>query len=81
MYKLVGFTEHDEMYSKMIREEQIIRKIALDRLKEDHKPRLAKLEKDFEKFNIIQGELDKALEKYREKLLSKIFKKAFIFIK
>jgi len=38
MYKLVGFTEHDEMYSKMIREGQITRETALDRLEEDHKP-------------------------------------------
>ena len=30
-YKLVGFTEHEEMYSKMIREGQISRKTALKR--------------------------------------------------
>ena len=35
-YKLVGFTEHDEMYSKMIREGQIERDETLERYMRDH---------------------------------------------
>lgn len=71
MYNLVGFTEHDEMYSRMIREEQTTRSKALERLEDDHKPRWIKLEKDFEEFEITKDELNRALEKYRDKLISK----------
>jgi hypothetical protein len=34
--KLVGFTEHDEMYSRMIREGQLTREDAIERLIKDH---------------------------------------------
>ena len=71
IYNLVGFTEHDEMYSKMIREGQINREQALKRLEQDHKPRLVKIEKDFKEFSVTKSELDKSLKKYRKKLLSK----------
>jgi hypothetical protein len=77
MYKLVGFTEHDEMYSKMIRENQISRQTALERLQQDHKPRLSKLDMDFKEFEITKDELDKALDRYRRRLLSKVLKNQY----
>lgn len=77
-YKLVDFTEHDEMYSKMIRESQISRDEALQRCQADHEsqwiqgPRLLESLKELE---VTKEQVDEALEKYREKLLPKILKK------
>lgn len=67
--KLVGFTEHDEMYSKMIREEQISRKKALERCISDHKPRMKYVEKTCEELGTTVEQLDVVLENYRKKLL------------
>ena len=72
-YKLVGFTEHDEMYSKMIREGQITREEALKRCLADHEsewihgPRLLGI---FEELEVTKEQVDEALEKYRKELFS-----------
>ncbi len=71
-YNLVGFTEHDEMYSKMILEGQIKRTDAMKRLQMDHQPRIPSLTKLFEELQVTKEEVDEAVEKYREKLLAKI---------
>ena len=68
-YKLVGFTEHDEMYSRMIREGQITREVALKRCMQDHKPRLAPIMEFLKELNVTKEQLDTALETYRGKLL------------
>jgi len=68
-YKLVGFTEHDEMYSKMIREGQISRKTALKRCLTDHQPRMGYIEKACKEFETTVDKLDKILDTYRKKLL------------
>jgi hypothetical protein len=67
--KLVGFTEHDEMYSKMIREGQISRKKALERCLSDHAPRMRYVKKTCEELGTTVEELDQVLENYRMKLL------------
>ena len=69
---LVGFTEHDEMYSKMIREGQITRIGAMERVREDHKPRLPSLNNLFEELDVGEEKVDQTLEKYRETLLNEI---------
>jgi hypothetical protein len=77
-YKLVGFTEHDEMYSKMIREGQITRGEALKRVLADHGsqwihgPRLLT---SLEELGSTKEELDKALAIYKEKFWEKYFNK------
>jgi len=73
-YNLVGFTEHDEMYSKMIRESQITREKAIERVKKDHKPRWAALYELFDKFDVKREEVDSALRRYRNKLLKKVLR-------
>jgi len=69
-YKLVGFTEHDEMYSKMIREGQISREEALKRCMSDHKPRIPSLMRSFEELEVTREQVDEVLGKYREELLT-----------
>ncbi len=69
---LVGFTEHDEMYSKMIREGQITRIGAMERVREDHKPRLPSLNNLFEGLDVGEEQVGQTLEKYRETLLKEI---------
>jgi len=71
-YRLVGFTEHDEMYSKLIREDQISREEALNRCIEDHKPRNPSLMKLFKELDVTQEMIDRAVEKYRVKLFVQI---------
>jgi len=76
-YKLVGFTEHDEMYSKMIREGQISREDALERCLADHESRWIhglRLLSSLEELEVTKEQVDEAMEKYREKLLRKILK-------
>ena len=73
-YKLVGFTEHDEMYSKMIRECQISRDEALARCLADHESRWIhgpRLLSSLEELEVTKEQVDEALDKYREKLLKK----------
>ncbi len=77
-YRLVGFTEHDEMYSKMIREGQITRDEALKRVSADHEsqwihgPRLLT---SLEELGGTKEQLDEVLEEYKEKLWKKHFDK------
>jgi len=77
-YKLVGFTEHDEMYSKMIREGQIKRDEALKRVLADHEsqwmhgPRLLT---SLEELGVTKEQLDEVLERYRERFWKKYFSK------
>jgi glutaminase len=70
----VGFTEHDEMYSKMIREGQITREQALQRCSLDHKPRIPSLMVILTELGVAKDELDEVLSKYRKSLLPKILK-------
>ena len=77
-YKLVGFTEHDEMYSKMIREGQIAREEALERCLADHESRWIhghRLLSSLEELEVSKEQADEVLEKYREELLKKILGK------
>jgi len=75
-YKLVGFTEHDELYSKMIREGQISREEALKRCLSDHEPRVSSLMRDFKELGVTKEQVDEVLERYREKLWKKLFGKS-----
>ena len=72
-YNLVGFTEHDELYSKMIREGQITRDEVMKRIIEDHKPRYLPLKKLLEELEVNKNLLDNVLRTYRKKLLKKYF--------
>jgi hypothetical protein len=75
-YKLVGFTENDEMYSKMIREGQLTRNEALTRVSLDHKsqwihgPRLLT---SLEELGVTKEEVDEALKRYKETLWKQYF--------
>lgn len=76
-HQLVGFTEHDEMYSKMIREGQLTRDEALRRVSADHQspwvhgPRLIT---SLEELGVTKGEVDRALARYRDKFWNAYFK-------
>ena len=72
-YKLVDFTEHDEMYSKMIREGQILREEALQRCLSDQEPRVSSLTREFNELGFTREQVDKVLEKYKEELWHKFF--------
>lgn len=74
-YKLVGFNEFDEHYSKLIREEQLSRDEALRRCLSDNAPRIPSLMKIFEELEVTKEQVDEVLERYRVKLLSKILKR------
>lgn len=77
-YKLVGFTEHDEMYSKMIRERQIPRDEALKRCLTDHESRWIHSSRLFgilEELEVTKEQVDAALAGYGEKLRKQILKK------
>ena len=74
-YKLVGFTEHDEMYSKMIREGQIVRAEALKRCMADHESRWIhgdRLLGILEELEVSKEQVDEVLEEYRKSVLKKI---------
>ena len=73
-YNLVGFTEHDEMYSKMIREWQITREQAMKRVCEDHKPRLPSLKNLFEELDVKKSEVDNSIKEYRKAILKKVIR-------
>ena len=71
-YKLVGFTEHDEMYSRMIREGQIPRDEALKRCEADHNSAWIhgpRLQESLKELGVTKEQLDDALEGYRESLM------------
>jgi hypothetical protein len=67
-YRLVGFTEHDELYSKMIREGQITRDDALSRCRSDQKPRTGYINKTCDELDVSCDEIDRVLEDYRKVL-------------
>jgi glutamine---fructose-6-phosphate transaminase (isomerizing) len=69
--RLVGFTEHDEMYSKMIREGQITQEEGLRRCMSDQAPRILSLNALFNDLQVNKKEVDYVLDKYGEKLLRK----------
>lgn len=74
-YRLVGFTEHDEMYSRMIREGLITRERALQRCQADHQSQWIhgdRLLASLEELGVSRDELDDALEGYRRRLLPKL---------
>lgn len=76
-YKLVGFTEHDEMYSKMIREGQIAREEALERCLADHESRWIhgpRLLSSLEELEVSKEQVGEVLEEYREEFLKKILR-------
>jgi hypothetical protein len=64
-YELVGFTEHDELYSKMIREGQITRDDALRRCRSDQKPRTGYINKTCDELGISCDQIDHVLDHYR----------------
>jgi hypothetical protein len=80
-YNLVGFTEHDEMYSKMIREGQISRKDAMKRLNEDHQPRLPSLSRLFSELHTAKDQVDEIVQHYRIKLLPILFPEISVNLK
>jgi len=73
--KLVGFSEFDEHYSKLIREGQISRDEAFKRCMSDHAPRIPSMMRIFEELEVTKEQVDEVLEKYRVELLSKILKR------
>jgi hypothetical protein len=73
--RLVGFTEFDEHYSKLIREGQVSRSEALKRCSSDRVPRISSLMKIFEELEVTKEQVDEVLEKYRAKLLPRILKR------
>lgn len=67
-YRLVGFTEHDELYSKMIREGQITRDNALARCRSDQKPRTKYINKTCDELGVSCDEINRVLDDYRKVL-------------
>jgi len=74
-YRLVGFTEFDEHYSKLVREGQFTRREALDRCLSHNSPRIPSLTRTFEELQVTKEQIDEAVDEYRTKLLKKILKK------
>lgn len=70
-YRLVGFSEFDEHYSKLIREGQISRDEALKRCLSDNAPRIPSLMGIFEELEVTKEQVDEVLDKFRAKLLNK----------
>lgn len=70
-YQLVGFTEFDEHYSKLVREGQLSRGDALKRCISDNTPRIPSLMRTFDELKVTKEQVDEALDKYRPKLLKK----------
>jgi len=69
---LVGFTEHVELYSKMIREEQIPRGEGLRRCLSDQRPRFEKIMIMFDELGVTKDDVDAVLSDYRVPLLTSI---------
>lgn len=74
-YRLVGFNEFDEHYSKLIREGHLSRDEALKRCLSENAPRIPSLVKTFEELEVTKEQVDEVLDKYRAKLLRKILKR------
>ncbi|MCW3985545.1 MAG: hypothetical protein NWE91_03935 [Candidatus Bathyarchaeota archaeon] len=74
-YRLVGFTEFDEHYSKLVREGQLSRGEALKRCLSHNAPRIPSLMRTFDELEVTKERVDEAVDKYRPKLLKKILKR------
>jgi hypothetical protein len=73
-FRLVGFNEFAEFYSKLVREGQLSRSEALKRCASDSAPRIPSLLSVLEELGVTKEEVDKVLNNYRIKLLNKILK-------
>lgn len=76
--KIVGFTEHDEMYSKMIRENQLTREEGLRRTLLDHHSAWItgpRVNASIEELRATRAQVDEVLERYGEKFRAKLLKK------
>ena len=77
--KIVGFTEHDEMYSKMIRDNQLTREEGLRRCLADHNSAWIngpRVNTSIEELGSTREQVDKVLERYSDMFLAKILKKS-----
>jgi hypothetical protein len=72
-YALTGFNEFDEHYSKLVREGQLTRERALERLETD-RLRIHSMRMSLKDLGVDEEELDKVLSDYRGKLLKRILK-------
>jgi len=72
-YTLTGFNEFDEYYSKLVREGQLTRERALERLETD-RLRIHSMRMSLKEFGVDEEEFDKVLSDYRGKLLKQILK-------
>ncbi|MCX6653529.1 MAG: phosphoadenosine phosphosulfate reductase family protein [Candidatus Bathyarchaeota archaeon] len=72
-YSLVGFNEFDEHYSKLVREGQLTREEALNRLVTD-RLRIPSMKASLKEMNIDEIYFDKVIKEYNELLLENILK-------
>lgn len=70
-FYLAGFTEHDELFSKMIRDGQISREEAYSRCKADARPRERSLKLNFDELDVSFSFVHDSLQKYRKKIIHK----------
>jgi len=75
-YRLVGFNEFDEHYSKLVREGQLTREEALRRCISDNAPRIPSLMRTFEELGVTKEQVDRATDDYRARLLPEIIGRA-----
>jgi hypothetical protein len=73
-FRLVGFNEFAEFYSKLVREDQLSRSEALKRCTSDSAPRIPSLLGVLEELGVKKEEVDTVLDAYRIRLLNKILK-------
>jgi glutamine---fructose-6-phosphate transaminase (isomerizing) len=73
-FYLTGLEEHVELYSKMIRAGQISRVEAYEKCKKASRPRLPSLNLGLSELDVTEGDLHKALEKYRKEMTNQYFR-------
>jgi hypothetical protein len=73
-FYLAGIDEHVELYSKMIRGGQLTREEAYARCRSDSRPRVPSLEKAWKELGVTEEQIDKALNKLREKMIKQYLK-------
>jgi len=73
-FYLAGIDEHVELYSKMIRASQITRDEAYTRCRSDSRPRVPSLEGAWRELGVTEEQVDKALNKLREKMIRQYLK-------
>jgi hypothetical protein len=76
-YRIVGFSEHVELLSKMIREGQISREEGLRRYLSEQKPRIPTLMRMFEELDVTKEQVDEAIEQYRIGFLDNLLSKHY----